>query len=378
MPRTWDDCCATHSGPRPSNTQVNTTMTTQTSSNSVFLSLNARSLYHKMGELSTRLSAMPQLPSIIAVCETWCVPSESDSHYKLDSYTIIRRDRPTRMGGGVLLYLHSLTPARRLNDLDSDNEDLWVDLSGPALGDLLVCSLYRPPDQPPAQFLANFEKSLKRAKQTYPNHNLLIVGDFNAKHRDWLASDHTDECGDGLQTLLDIYGLQQLVTFPTHEHAGQLRSCLDLVVTSDNMNGVSVTHEAPLGSSDHVVVRGLLPQSERVRRNIAPKHQVLCWSRADIAGLRSAVAEEPWADVRHCLDMEKAWLRWKAKLTLLVNQFIPRRWVTTRLQPRPWMTTELNHRDNAEHWTPKQRRCQRQAGEDPNAPPPPTTALFTD
>ena len=53
------------------------------------------------------------------------------------------------------------------------------------------------------------------------------------------------------------YELQQLVAFPTNYYAGQLKSCIDLVVT--NIVGTTVSSLPPLGLSDHVVLSGGYP-----------------------------------------------------------------------------------------------------------------------
>ena len=41
---------------------------------------------------------------IIAIPETWC-DSSHDWHAVMDGYRLFRKDRPTRRGGGVALYV---------------------------------------------------------------------------------------------------------------------------------------------------------------------------------------------------------------------------------------------------------------------------------
>lgn len=74
------------------------------STNLTVFSFNARSLLHKLDELRVITTDVLKAPDVIAVCETWACPSESDAMYSLDGYNIFRSDRPTQ-GGGVLLYV---------------------------------------------------------------------------------------------------------------------------------------------------------------------------------------------------------------------------------------------------------------------------------
>ncbi len=81
---------------------------------------------------------------------------------------------------------------------------------------------------------------------------LIFVGDFNAHHREWLASVFlTDSHGRAAFDFANDSGFFffQLVTGPTHL-AG---SRLDLALT-DVPDVVKVTTMAPLGTCDHSVI----------------------------------------------------------------------------------------------------------------------------
>ena len=71
------------------------------------LTLNARSLYNKVDELQETLRSLQNPPAVICVTESWCVTHEPDSLYALQQYSLFRRDRPDRPGGGVLVYVHT-------------------------------------------------------------------------------------------------------------------------------------------------------------------------------------------------------------------------------------------------------------------------------
>ena len=83
--------------------------------NITFLSINARSLFNKMDELSPLVASMQ--PSILAVCETWASPHDPDSFYDIPNYSLHRHDRTDTRGGGVAVYIHTCIPHTHLSTL---------------------------------------------------------------------------------------------------------------------------------------------------------------------------------------------------------------------------------------------------------------------
>ena len=81
-----------------------------------------------------------------------------------------------------------------------------------------VISLYRSPSQTFDQFDL-FMLNLESLLADIPNHNphfVLITGYFNAKSRNWSTYDTTISEGAHLDSLMTLYGLNQLITEPTH------------------------------------------------------------------------------------------------------------------------------------------------------------------
>ena len=74
------------------------------------------------------------------------------------------------------------------------------------------------------------------------------MGDFNGKNKTWYSQDTTNVIGEDVQTLVLVYGMEQHVNFPTHEYSGQLKSCLDLVISNINSDHIHTQAEPPLGN----------------------------------------------------------------------------------------------------------------------------------
>ena len=57
---------------------------------------------------------------------------------------------------------------------------------------------------------------------------MILLGDFNAKSKSWSINDTTTEEGTILENLTSLFGLNQLISDPTHilQHSS---SCIDLI-----------------------------------------------------------------------------------------------------------------------------------------------------
>ena len=108
---------------------------------------NARSMGNKQEELEAIIQQDDY--DLVAITETWWDNSH-DWHAVMDGYRHFRKDRPTRRGGGVALYVKEQLESIELG-LWADEElaeSLWVRLKGQAhKGDITVGVYYRRPDQ---------------------------------------------------------------------------------------------------------------------------------------------------------------------------------------------------------------------------------------
>lgn len=311
-----------------------------------FLSSNVRSLFNKIEEVELLLKHHE--PLFFAVQETWCLQGEPDALYHINGYTMHRRDRPGRSGGGISIYVNNrkAATAQREPALESnDHEDLWLQLTiNSTQQRLLVCTVYRPPNTAIAPFASALEQSLVGARRRFGAMPVIITGDFNARNSVWYSEDSTDELGDSLHQLFCSTGLRQLCSFPTNIYAGQLRSCIDLVAS--NILDLTVSTLPPLGNSDHVTVAGKFCCSA----TSVPAHRTIwCWSKADVKGLQSAVKEADWTEVLSSADVNAAWTMWKDQLLQIAHTYIPQRTVRELPRPRPWVTPDVAREVKLKH-----------------------------
>ena len=311
-----------------------------------FLSFNARSLFNKMDEIAQ--VAIEKRPSLIAICETWANPLEPDSLYELRDYSLYRHDRQHCRGGGVAVYVHSSIPHKHKTNITMSNfESLWLELDLPNVSLTVGCS-YRPPNTDPYTFCQQLEPCLGLCNMNSP---FLLVGDMNAKHTSWLSTDITDRAGDLLSYLLDTAGLNQHVSFPTCISRGNLKSCLDVVISNVPEEDLSVTSYPPVGASDHVLVGGNVslacpPQAPTPQQNVEAWRWN--WDPDHVVALKEALSSMqllPPAEEIPQLSMTDLWSHWHDSLIntahLYCTNFTPRRTHQTCPGRRPWMTQPL-------------------------------------
>ena len=62
---------------------------------------------------------MEENPDIICITESWANANIGDGEININGYTVFRRDRHNRIGGGVLLYVKHNIKALHRTDLET-------------------------------------------------------------------------------------------------------------------------------------------------------------------------------------------------------------------------------------------------------------------
>ncbi|MPC74173.1 hypothetical protein E2C01_068523 [Portunus trituberculatus] len=132
---------------------------------------------------------------------------------------------------------------------------------------LLLCALYRPPRQGPVSLLYLAE-ALDNLMMAHSCSHVLIVRDL---------SHHLER--DAYENLLEVQGLTDRVTFPTHERGGTLDP-----TTRTGFSVISWGSWAALTQLD-----------VGVARDEATIRTIWLWNKADWASLRRDLTHTPWA-----------------------------------------------------------------------------------
>ncbi|XP_075302833.1 uncharacterized protein LOC142365677 isoform X1 [Opisthocomus hoazin] len=256
-----------------------------------------------MGNKQEELEAIVQQNSynLVAITETWW-DSSCDCHAVMDGYRLFRKDRPTRRGGGVVLYVREQLECIELclGEDEERVESLWVRIKGqPHVGDVIVGVYYRPPDQEEEVDEA-FYRQLQAASQSQA---LVLMGDLN--HPDISWEDHTARHMQSRRLLqsIDDNFLMQVVEEPTRRGA-----LLDLVLTNKEGLVEDVKVGGRLGCSDHEMVdfRILRGGSRAISRI-----KTLDLKRANCGVFKELVGGIPWARALEGRGVQECWSLFK-------------------------------------------------------------------
>ena len=153
------------------------------SSNSLrCLLINARSLRNKVLDLKTLL--LEEHFPVIAITETWLDAGFMDFELGLKDYSIHRRDRQDRRGGGVLLAVHRNLISIRRRDLETVGIEIaMVEICQKSKDSVLFGVCYRPPNAK-MEYSVTLRQNLERIDMTRFA-TCFLVGDFNFPCIDW-------------------------------------------------------------------------------------------------------------------------------------------------------------------------------------------------
>ena len=143
-------------------------------------------------------------PDVVCVNEMWLNKDISDSEILHSGYTIYRKDRANRAGGGVLIAIKtgSFKSVKEFIVTSSDQQQLEIvsaEVKTAANQTILFCSCYRPPDADLC-WMDMFKNFLDQACDQHKN--LVISGDFNLPNITWGTTVHASGAND--LTFLDL------------------------------------------------------------------------------------------------------------------------------------------------------------------------------
>ena len=212
---------------------------------------NIRGLNSNLPSVEHHLATF--LPNILLLSETQLSSDASSTPFQISHYNLYSK---FRLKGGVCAYCNINTPIARFTKLDNPLYDvIWLKISLRTTT-IFLCFCYCSPNSTDfASFFDYLSMSRESLLTSHPQAEVLILGDFNVHHTEWLSSTTTDVGGNEARFFSIINEMEQIIKQPTrvpdrHDHAANI---LDLCFTSNPCN-YSYSISAPLGSSDHKLI----------------------------------------------------------------------------------------------------------------------------
>lgn len=246
-------------------------------------------------------------------------------------YSILTENRQTIRGGGVAIIFKSKLDLKRIPNCATTSFqyiEVEINKSHSNYPTRIIC-LYRPPSSCVSSFFSELSELL--SKRTTLQIKILLAGDFNI-HFD----SQNDRQRNTLASLLDEYGLKQMVNKPTHE-AGHI---LDLICThSTNVLNLNIINIKKVGISDHFLIEFVF-----TLQKLTSKRPLVAFSRR-----LKHINNDSFS-----LDLKESFLKLSSKLTTnefaeqineimssTLNKHAPLKRNNTKLMSEPWMTPEI-------------------------------------
>ncbi|ORD93263.1 RTJK, partial [Enterospora canceri] len=273
---------------------------------------------------------------IIGVTESWLDTSNRDyiAEFQLSGYTIFSCERENRIGGGVILYIHSsLHPISIKTEPINGVDTVFIELKNNASRKILGL-IYRPPGRS-----AEIDRLLfESISETISQCETIIMGDFNLPVARW-GNPLRSHTGHDLYTNLLESELHQHVHEPTRD-----LNTLDLIL-STSKDLVSNVNVGPVfSSSDHRIITFNLRMKE-IKVNDS-KERVPNYQRANFTRMRIILEDTDWSELlsESESDIDKSWEAFTTKLNEAISVCVPYRYRRSARKNKPkWWNEEIKN-----------------------------------
>ena len=134
------------------------------------MQLNIRGLVNKQQDLNTLLTKLRHKVHVIILSETWLTQSNK-MLIKMPGYKLVSKEHVNKKGGGVGFLIDENLKFREVHDVSSYNnnmEQITIELKGNN-DNILITSIYRPPNTPPRKFMNEYKLLIAKLNQKCKN-----------------------------------------------------------------------------------------------------------------------------------------------------------------------------------------------------------------
>ena len=276
-------------------------------------------------------------PHILALTETQMSAAASTSPFKVSNYTLYPSFRSK---GGLCVYSRVDFPLTRVHHLENSNFDvIWLKICLPSFTKFLCC-LYRSPNSDDYNNLFNYlTTSIEQLVTSFPTAEVVLLGDFNVHHREWLGSNFTNHVGTATFEFATLNSLSQLIEGSTRIPDNSLQQPspgpLDLFLTS-HPGQYTINIKPPLGTSDHNLISTSCPMAHNPPSN-SSNRRLWHFSSANWHDIRQFYHDFPWNDfVFRSRDPSECALLFTEVLVAGMEAYVPFSFAKSSSSCKPW------------------------------------------
>ena len=300
--------------------------------------LNIRGLSSKIGDLNHLINHLQSSgqPDILLLCETWL--SSNSPPITVPGYSIVKRNRQTKKGGGIAILISNHLSSRPREDLTLGNECESV-FAEVKLGrsQALICSAYRPLNTDCKKFISSFNTRVKEL-QKIKNMTLVIGLDHNM---DFLKSTNHVNTQNFLEGILET-DLTPTITRPTcitHSSA----TLIDNILVSSELIGSTKSFIGIDNMSDHLPCITVLQNALMTSKEPVTIHTRKL-DKLSLNRLNTELNNRDWTNELTSNDCNQNFEIFHNILLNEINHFVPMTTKTIKykkLRREPWLTAGL-------------------------------------
>lgn len=269
---------------------------------------------------------------ILAVSESWLCPAIADEAINVNNFGLVRKDRTTGRGGGVLLFVKNTIQFLEINDCKTEySEQIWVSFKTKNTKTILGL-IYRPPGRDSVRdFLSEFEENV--CKNLLNCDNFVCVGDFNINFLD-LNCIYTQR----FHLLLNAYNLVQLINEPTRRGACSA-TLIDMILCSD----ADMVEDSEVDHAFHVSDHFLIKCKMKLEIFKPKPFLKTCrdYRHFDQAAFCRDLQNVPFNDVFYLPTVDQKVSTFNYYITELFNLHAPQKTFRITKKPAPWLTENI-------------------------------------
>lgn len=291
-----------------------------------FLHLNAQSARNKEDQITALISTIRSEPHVLMMTETWY--RDESEVLRSPGYETFFLNRPTKIGGGVLMMAKNSVKCRLVHEFShvtNDYEILTVQSDGFVYG-----VLYRPPSGNKSNFLVFLDTYLRWVGDT--GSTLVLAGDLN------IDVAKPSESQLELCQVIESNGFSNVITIPTRIDKNTA-TLIDMFITNiEASKCLSGVLSAPI--SDHLPIFMLINETV----NCAPAQLrepivIQDINEYTLAAFRKEISLTDWSGVYCEQEPEAAYDIFHDKLIRVYKKCFPYKQLKhTRKAKKPWLT----------------------------------------
>ena len=302
------------------------------------LHFNIRSIRNKHDDLCNYLDSLNMAFSITGLTETWftdkCPPI-----YDIPTHNLITKNRKTKTGGVVGLYITKDITFKIRDDLSIFHEEIFesicIELQIDSKNKILISVIYRPPNNKINESSDVLEKPL--VKINNENKKCYLMGDFNIN----VIKIGNNTTADAFVNQLLSSSFYPLITKPTRiteRSATLIDNILANRLNNNNINGIlfsDLSDHLPLFIIEQNIKVKSQNYTAKMKRNI---------SKENIDKFVEKLEQIHWEELNQETDPSKAYDRFYSKLFAIYDNCIPMKKMSNKqrkLQKKPWLTKAI-------------------------------------